>query len=289
MRPGCSAAVAVGSLRWAAAVARSPRRWSAGSGSRSDRLPLPTTTISPARVEILQREAGGLAGAQPQPNQDRQDREIPTASRRGAVAAGQQARHLLGLQRARQPRQPPRRNRRHRPDQRPGDHPLDMQEPQQRPQRRHHQLRRPAHLARAARDDERRDLRSTQLREIALALRADTGKKRPDGMHVVHGCPSHQAALHGQIVAVALQQRLGRRSGRWHRVSRHLADRTQIAQRRDHRPDRQVVGVASRTPRSVRKRRTVSGARSSAHRPSDSSQRLTCASSRTCCPAEFGV
>ena len=71
----------------------------AGNGSRSVRLPLPVTVISPARQSMSSScQPGGLASAQPQPGQQRQDRVVTQASRGLPVAAVQQPLDLRGLQ-----------------------------------------------------------------------------------------------------------------------------------------------------------------------------------------------
>ena len=67
---------------------------SAGSGSRSRRLPLPRTVISPGRqLDVTQVQRRDLSGAQAQPRQQHQDREVPAAD--GAV------RSQLSISRAR--------------------------------------------------------------------------------------------------------------------------------------------------------------------------------------------
>ena len=122
---------------------RSPRRHRRAAGSRSLRLPLPRTVISPARQSMSSRLS---AATSPARSPSRASKVSIAKSRRPAavplVAAGQQRGDLSGLQRPRQPGQPPAGDRGHRPVQRPGDLARNVQVAQQRPQRGHRQLRR---------------------------------------------------------------------------------------------------------------------------------------------------
>jgi hypothetical protein len=103
---------------------------------------LPLITISPAPVQILKPQRGGLPDAQPQPRQHHQDREVPPPNRGIEVAAAQQPLDAGGIQRFDQRRQPPLRDGRERDGKVALDQPLDVQEAQQRPQPRDRGLRR---------------------------------------------------------------------------------------------------------------------------------------------------
>jgi hypothetical protein len=60
--------------------------------------------LAGAPVDVFQREGGDLPGAQPQPRQDGQDRQIPESDHGRPVARVQQRVESAGLQALRQPR-----------------------------------------------------------------------------------------------------------------------------------------------------------------------------------------
>ena len=123
---------------------------------------MPRTSISPARQSMsTSSQRGDLAGAQPQPRQQGEDREISAPDSRAPIAARQQPRDRPGVQRLDQSRQPPARDRRNRVRQRVLDLALHMQEPQQHPQPGDHALRRCRRTsARASLQHERADGRA---------------------------------------------------------------------------------------------------------------------------------
>jgi len=116
---------------------------STGSGNRSTRRPLAISNqqLPDAPVDVIQRDRRDLTGAQPQPRQHRQDRQVPAADHGGPVARVQQRVDLAGLQALGQPRQPPPRDRGHRAGERTLKRAFQMHEAKQRPQRHDRQLR----------------------------------------------------------------------------------------------------------------------------------------------------
>jgi hypothetical protein len=113
-------------------------------------------------ADVIQAQRGDLPGAQPEPGQQRQHREITAPGRGALVAAGQQRRHLPRPQRLGQPGQPPAGHRGHRVAKRLADQALHMQESEQRSQRGHRQLRRALRLTRTGSHHERGDLARRQ-------------------------------------------------------------------------------------------------------------------------------
>ena len=167
-----------------------------GSGSRSIREPLPRITTSPVRQsKSSSLKRGDLAAAQPEPRQQRQDREVSTPERRRAIAALKQAASPRPAASPRGRRLAPRRDRRHRLDERHRDQPLHVQKPQQRPERAHHRLRRPLPDPPRLAQHERVDLLTPRgtpdHRRAALTAPPGTGA-RP--AHTNGRCPSPSPA-----------------------------------------------------------------------------------------------
>ncbi len=205
--------------------------------------------LTRAPVDVLQRQAGDLAGAQSQPRQHRQDRQIPAADHRRPVARRQQRLDLTGLQPLGQPRQPPTRDRRNRSGQRTLKHALQMQEAKQRTQRHDRQVRRAAAQPRTHLHDEPAhlsDVHPPQLKSVRIVKARD---ERANLVDIATRGRGHQATLVLQIPPKPPKQLLDRT--RRSRAARRRRDTecAQIPEHRIERPHRRPIGVPRRAAR----------------------------------------
>src|SRR5262249_48902389 len=148
--------------------------------------PRPLPPRPPPPVEAAQVHAGGLAGAQPQPGQQREDREVSAAGLGIAIAAAQQQTGLSGPQPPGQGSKLAVGDRRHRRGELPVDPAGHEQEPQQRPQRGHHALG-------------VRNAAQPSLIEYELG---DLSRRQPAQLRLYRGRqPGQEAADSGQVTA----------------------------------------------------------------------------------------
>jgi hypothetical protein len=205
--------------------------------------------LTRAPVDVLQREDGNLAGAQPQPRQHGQDRQIPESDHGRPVARVQQRIDLAGLQSLRQPRQPPPCDRRDRAGQRTLKHALQMQEPKQRPQRHDRQLRGAAPQSWTHLDDEPAHLSDVHAPQLKAVRAVKVRHERANLVRVATGSRWHQATLVLQIPPKPRKQLLDRTRRRRAARRRHDTERAQIPKQRIESSDRRTIGVPRRAAR----------------------------------------
>lgn len=150
------------------------------------RQPLSRRTLAANRqltgvpVDVVQPEGRDLARAQAKARRQREDREVASADRRGAVAAVKQPGHLLRLERPRQRAQAPTSDARHRANPRNWHPAGDMQEDKQRSQPARERLRRgcPRSPRTALRHDEGSHVPGPKLAQRDLERLRKLGEKR---------------------------------------------------------------------------------------------------------------
>jgi hypothetical protein len=200
-------------------------------------------------VDVVERERGDLARAQPQTRQQHQDRVITPADRGRSVAASEDPRDVIAVQAARKRAQPPARDARDRRRQRDRNPPGDVQEHQQRPQPAHQRRRprRPAAAIAALRHHKPRHITGTKLRQRRLDRIGQLAEEQPRDPRTQHDGPLDQPTLTEQVLAVRGHDRLRRRLRR-ERLG-HEPQTTQVTQQRTQRtrPDQMRVALPPRT------------------------------------------
>ena len=199
-------------------------------------------------VDVAQAQRGDLAGAQPEPRQDGQDREVPAPGRASAIAAAEQPPDICGADRPGQPGQRPAGDRRHRRQQAGPGQPFELQVAQERAQARADRLGFAHRSPLADRQDKAGHRRGSQAVQLA---------RRP-GLHVP--CEPagdadvlrdarlrRQAPLLEQVAPVPRDQRASRSRGL--RLSgRDRAGAAQVVKQRRHAGHRRGMRVALRLP-----------------------------------------
>ena len=184
-------------------------------------------------VDIAQLQPGDLDRPEPEPDQQRQDREVPHADRRGPVAAIQQRRDVGGGHRRGHRHLPPPRDRRHRLRQRQLRHAADRQEPQHRPELSDPALRRPDRHPAALAEQEPMDVSAGQPLHVQLATSHGVlGQEPTGGVDVAQDRHRRQTTLGDHPQAVLIEQPRQRRRRR--RRRRGHPGLPQIAQQRPH-------------------------------------------------------
>jgi hypothetical protein len=204
-----------------------------------------------APVEVLERDRGDLAGAQPEPRQQQHDRVIAPADQPAPVTTGQQPLHDRRLQPARQRAIPKISDPGHRPLQRQLDQSRDMQISQQRAQP-PHQLPRPRHTElRALRREEQAHVRGTQPLKPEPVRPDPPRQEQPRGRLVAtEHRVRRQPTLIEQIPAIAHQQPLERIVHNGRHGGRHDPEPPQVPERQRCAPYRGPRRPARSTPRS---------------------------------------
>jgi hypothetical protein len=198
-------------------------------------LPANQQLASPP-IHILKLDRADLPSAQPQPDQQQQDRVITPADHPPPVTARQQPGDHRRLQAPRQRAVPQIRDRGQRPHQRRLDQPRHIQIPKQRPQALD-QLPRAGNVApRALACEKPAHVRGRQ--PVKLKPDRPLLEEHPREALVTNDRRARQAALDQQILAIALKQHLHRPvRDRRHR-RRHRPDLAQILKRQRHAPRR---------------------------------------------------